>query len=174
MELLIDRLNTLVSADVSRDEVLRQLNQVKPGLKKGEILANAQRLTGVFTTDAERRRAEEFLKDIVPLEESYVTSSGPLGTTREEVTVWDNPKKPMRFVGLMVMLSCIILGIVSYLLSGPNYLYLILIVGLPATIIVSTERAVVFNKWNARQALDKNIIRSAKSFELMLENLGRN
>ncbi len=172
MELLIDRIETLLDADVSREEVLRQLKQQKPDLKKGDVLRRAEILVDQNSSKQELVEAHEYLKDIMRLENSYITSAGNLGTTRDEVTVWDHPKKPLRMVGLMVLLSFIAVGIVAHTLGTPNgFCTFLVIVGAPASYIVSMERAVVHNKWRARKELDENILRNAKSLESMLEKI---
>ena len=167
MELLIDRISTLVNTDVSRDEVLRQLNQRKPDLKKGDVLTNAKRLVNEFTFDEDRRRAEEFLKDILPITESYRTSAGPLGTTSDEVSVWENPRKPIRFLGLITFAFFSFVGCIYYFLISATVAPFIFMIGFVMAFIVAMERAVANNKYRARQSLSDNILRSARSFELM-------
>ena len=175
MELLARRLETLVNADVSREEVLRQLKEIKPNLRKGRVLFMAEALIDVSRDNRdlqERRDAQEYLSGIIPLTNSYITSAGPLGTTREEVTVWDNPDKPMRFVGLTVSISLALFGAIAYKLGAPVlFWWLPLFLSLPAGFIVGLERTVVRNKYRARKDLDENILQSAKSFESMLEKI---
>jgi hypothetical protein len=174
MELLIDRLETLINADVSKEEVLRQLKQKKPNLGKGDVLRRAEVLVGQNGSQRELTEAHEYLKNIMSLENSYITSTGNLGTTRDYVTVWDHPKKPLRMVGLMVLLSFVVIGAISYMLGAPDgFLIFLLMAGVPVSIIVSMERAVINNKWRARQELDEKILRNAKSFEAMLEKVYR-
>ena len=171
MELLIDRLSVLLDADVSRDEVLRQLKELKPNLRKGSVLDAAQVLVGNKHAQETKKLAHKFLEDVICLEESYITSAGPLGTTSEEVTIWEHPQKPTPFIGLAVVLACILLGVISFVLSGPDYLFLILFLGLPASIIMSMARTVANNKYRARQRLSDKILQSARSFELMLDRV---
>ena len=173
MELLVRRLETLIDADVSREEVLRQLNRIRPNLKNGEVLRNAKRLLSGLTPPAEQVQAHEYLKDILPLEESYITSAGPLGTTSDEVTFWDHPKKPLPFVGLIVSVSLTLFGAIAYKLGAPVIIWwFLLFLSLPVGFIVSIMRAVLFNKWRARQRLNENILRNARFFESRLVSLG--
>ncbi|MDP3697011.1 MAG: hypothetical protein Q8R55_03175 [Candidatus Taylorbacteria bacterium] len=171
MEPLVRRLETLVNADVSKEEILRQLRQAKPDLKKGEVLCNAERLVGTFTTPAERRRAHEYLKDVMPLEESYITSAGNLGTTHDEVTVWDNPKKPLPFVGLITLVCFLVVSLATYWLGFETASYAVILGGVGIAFIVSLERAVANNKYSARQELYRNILRRAEFFESTLEKV---
>lgn len=174
MELLVDRLNTLVNADVSREEVLRQLKQRKPNLRKGDVLSKARVLLNQSEDINRRCGAHDYLEDIIPLKNSYITSAGNLGTTHDEVTVWDEPKKPMPFVGLIVFLSLALFGGIAYGLGAPEIIWWFsLFLSVPVGFIVGLERAVVRNKYRARKELDENILRSAKSFESMFENIER-
>ena len=174
MELLVNRLQVLIDAEVSREEVLRQLREVKPDLKSGEVLTSAKRLVGTLTTLSERKRAHEYLKDIMPLEESYITSAGNLGTTREEVTIWDNPKKPLPFAGLITLVFFLVVFLATYWLGFKGVASIPFIVGVGIAFIVSLIRAVANNKYNARQELDKNIRRRAELFESILEKVYSN
>ena len=169
---LSSRLETLLSNQVSREEILRQLNERKPGLRKGEVLEKATVLVSQAGSKEKLANAHDFLKGIIPLERSYVTSAGPVGTTREEVTVWDHPEKPLRMVPLMVFG---VLGGLAYVvyLGGVGAWPILAIIAFASFPIVGMERAIVWNKWEARQKLDEDILQCAGHFESMLAEIYR-
>lgn len=171
MELLLDRLSNLAHADVSRAEVLRQLNQFKPDLSKGDVLRKAKLLVNTSEDENKRRGAYDYLEGILPLTNSYKTSAGPLGTTYDDITVWDNPRKPLPFVGLIVLAIFVLIGGFVYWLGYNTVSPFIFMIGVVCAYIAAMEGAVVNNRYRARKELDDKIVQSAISFELMLDKV---
>ncbi len=172
MDLLLDRLRNLEYEEVSPAEILRQLKEKRPDLKKGEVLASAKRFVARSGTGEEFHADQKYLTGLFELEESYVSSAGPLGTCRDQVTIFQDVKKPLRFVPLMNLVICGSIGLLLYnFTSHDNIAGLFGIGAISGSLILGMERAVVFNKYEARKRLDSNIIRDAERLEAILEKV---
>ena len=174
MELLIDKLDALKSADAHRDELVRQLAKF-PGLKSGEVSRLAKILVDRSSADWEVASAYAWLQPLICLETSYITSAGPLGKTREKIDILDDVEEPFRGITPILALAFILLGIIvhRYIPVSDNFWGAFITFSVVVTFSVMFARQISFNKWDALNDLKKSILRDSKRLDSIIEGVSR-
>jgi hypothetical protein len=173
-ELLIDHLELLRRGKVSREEMLRPLEQY-PQLGKGAILRRAVVLTNPNSDDTTRQDAHDWLRPFICLTTTYCTSAWPLGRTFEPMTIWQKPHKPSWWITPAFALIFVLIGLTGYHFGmGSNSLTGLGMVGFATVVFYAGMiRPLVMNRWLARKELDENIIRDAQRLEALVEDARR-